>query len=413
MPPHTLNPHRARRVLTAGALIPLAAIVAAGCGSTKAKGGATTGSSEVAPAKTSAGKVTCTSPAGAKGPGVGTKAIGFIYVGATTDVGYNQAAHDGAVALRKACPKVKILEADNIPETADMTRVAEQMVGQGAKIIFTTSYGYKDFAVKLAKAHPDVAVLQQGNFIDGQVPQNVDTYFGNVYETVYLGGIAAAKATKSKKLGFIAAFAIPQTLVNINAFELGAQSVDPTITTNAVFVGDWCDPGKQSDAARSLLASGVDVVSQHQDCTGTIVKTTEAKGASSVGYHYDAEKLAPKGWLTGSEWDWAPLYGALTTSIMTGKFASSPFKGNYTVGFSGGEVPSPMKLAPFGLSVADSTKAEVEKAKKAILGGRPPFTGPVVDKSGKVQVAQGASATSKQIATMDFLVKGVKGSLSK
>lgn len=413
MPPPTLNPNRARRALTAGALVPLAAIVAAGCGSTTAKGGATTGSSEVALAKTSAGKVTCASPASAKGPGVGTKAIGFIYVGATTDVGYNQAAHDGAVALRKACPKVKVLEADNIPETADMTRVAEQMIGQGAKIIFTTSYGYKDFAVKLAKAHPDVAVLQQGNFIDGQVPPNVDTYFGNVYETVYLGGIAAAKATKSKKLGFIAAFAIPQTLVNINAFELGAQSVDPTITTNAVFVGDWCDPGKQADAARSLLASGVDVVSQHQDCTGTIVKTTEAKGASSVGYHYDAEKLAPKGWLTGSEWDWAPLYGALTTSIMTGKFTSSPFKGNYTVGFSGGEVPSPMKLAPFGPSVADPTKAEVDKAKKAILGGRSPFTGPVVDKSGKVQVAKGASATSKQIATMDFLVKGVKGSLPK
>lgn len=413
MPIPTMCPRRtARRTLTAGALAAVAT-VAAGCGSTTAGGGTASGKSEVASAKTSAGKVTCTSPAGAKGPGTGTKAIGFIYVGATTDVGYNQAAHDGAVALGKACPDVKILEADNIPETADMTRVAEQMIGQGAKIIFTTSYGYKDFAVKLAKAHPDVAVLEQGNFIDGKVPPNVDTYFGNVYETVYLGGIAAAKATKSKKLGFIAAFAIPQTLVNINAFELGAQSVDPSITTNAVFVGNWCDPGKQADAARSLLASGVDVVSQHQDCTGTIVKTTEAKGASTVGYHYDAEKLAPKGWLTGSEWDWAPLYGALTTSIMEGKFASSAFKGNYTVGFAGGEVPSPMNLAPFGPSVSAATKADVGQAKKAILAGRSPFTGPVVDKSGKVQVAKGASATSKQVATMDFLVKGVKGSLPK
>ena len=192
-----------------------------------------------------------------------------------------------------------------------MTRAAEQMIGQGAKVIFSTSYGYKDFAVALAKKHSDVVFLQQGNFITPPVPENANTYFGNVYETVYLAGIAAGKASKTGKLGFVAAFPIPQTLLNINAFELGAQSVNPKIKTYTVFTGSWCDPGKQASAAKSLLSSGADVLTQHQDCTSTIIKAAEAAEKYSVGYHFGAQALAPKGWLTGSEWNWGPLYGSM------------------------------------------------------------------------------------------------------
>jgi simple sugar transport system substrate-binding protein/basic membrane protein A len=400
-----------RRLLAAGiaALVPLLAA----CGSDDGSSSSSSGSKD-AGAPSAAGDVTCATPTGADGAGTGTKAVGFIYVGATTDFGYNQAAHDGAAGLAAACPDVKLIEADNIPETADMTRVAEQMIAQGAKVIFSTSYGYKDFAVQLAKKHPDVAVLQQGNLIDAPIPDNANTYFGNVYETVYLAGIAAAKATKSKKLGFVAAFPIPQTLLNINAFELGAQSIDPAITTYTVFTGSWCDPGKQADAARSLLGKGADVLSQHQDCTGTIIKAAEAKGAHSVGYHYDAQELAPKGWLTGSAWNWSPLMGAMFSSIVDGSFKTSPFHANYTLGFGGGDnVPSPMDLAPFGPSVTAETKDLVAAAKKKILGGWSPFTGPVVDQSGTTVVAKGKAATSEQISSMDYLVKGVVGSIPK
>ncbi|MDX6503887.1 MAG: basic rane protein, partial [Gaiellaceae bacterium] len=151
-------------------------------------------------AASSAG-TSCTSPAGAKGPGVGSKVVGFVYVGSTSDFGYNEAAHEGAQALKKACSNLKVLEADTIPETSDMVTAAEQEIAQGAKIIFSTSYGYKDYAVTLAKKHPDVAFPQQGNYINPPMPPNANTYFGNVYETVYLGGIAAGKATKTGKLG--------------------------------------------------------------------------------------------------------------------------------------------------------------------------------------------------------------------
>ena len=385
-----------------------AALAVAGCGTKSNDVGG--GEKE---STASAGTVTCSAAPGVKAAGAGTKAIGFIYVGSTTDYGYNQAAHDGAQALAKACPDLKLLEADTVPETSDMTRAAEQMVGQGAKVIYSTSYGYKDFAVKLAEKHPDVAVFQQGNLIEPPLPANANTYFGNVYETVYLAGIAAGKATKSNKLGFVAAFPIPQTLLNINAFQLGAASVNPGVKTYAVFTGNWCDPGKQADASRSLLAEDVDVLTQHQDCTGTIIKAAEAAGKYSVGYHYDASTLAPTGWLTGSAWDWAPLYGAMLTEVEKGTFTDSPFHANYTVGFAGKEVPSPMNLAPFGPSVTADTKALIAKAKDKVLGGWSPFTGPVVDQSGATKVAKGKAATSEEISSMDYLVQGVVGNIPK
>jgi simple sugar transport system substrate-binding protein/basic membrane protein A len=356
----------------------------------------------------------CASPAGAKGPGVGTTAIGFIYVGSTSDFGYNEAAHAGAQALGKACPNLKILEADSIPETSDMVTAAEQEISQGAKIIFSTSYGYKDYAVTLAGKHSDVAFLQQGNFITPPVPANANTYFGNVYETVYLGGIAAGKATKTNKLGFVAAFPIPQTLLNINAFELGAQSVNPKVKTYVVFTGSWCDPGKQAAAAASLLQEGADVLSQHQDCTGTVIKAAEAKGAYTVGYHYDAQSLAPKGWLTGSEWNWGPLYIAMVKNILAGKFTGGPFNTNYSLGYAGGSgIPSPMDLAPFGPSVKPATKTTIAAIKTKILGGWSPFTGPVYSQAGKIEVAKGKAATAQQLASMAYLVKGVVGSIPK
>jgi basic membrane protein A len=313
--------------------------------------------------------------------------------------------------LGKACPNLKILEADSIPETSAMTTAAEQMIGQGAKIIFSTSYGYKDYAVSLAKAHSNIVVLQQGNFITPPVPPNANTYFGDVYETVYMAGIAAGKATKTNKLGFVAAFPIPQTLLNINAFELGAQSVNPKVKTYTVFTGSWCDPGKQADAASTLLSEGADVLTQHQDCTGTVIKAAEAKGAYSVGYHYDAQSLAPKGWLTGSDWNWAPLYESMVSTILDGKFTGSIFNTNYSLGFSSKTIPSPMVLAPYGPSVSASTKKLIATTKAKVLSGWSPFTGPIYDQAGKIEVAKGKAATSAQLTSMGYLVKGVIGTL--
>ncbi|HEX3541684.1 MAG TPA: BMP family ABC transporter substrate-binding protein [Acidimicrobiales bacterium] len=395
------------------ALLAILALAAAACGSSTASTtNTTTPTTAGGPATTATGTGgACISPAGATGPGVGATTIGFIYVGSTSDFGYNQAAHAGSDQLKAACPNIKILEAASIPETSDMVTAAEQMIGQGAKIIFSTSYGYKDYAVTLAGKHPDVAFLQQGNLITPPVGPNINTYFGDVWQTVYLGGIAAAKATKSNKLGFIAAFPIPQTLLNVDAFELGAQSVNPAVTTTVDFTGAWCDPAKQADATNSLIGGGADVISQHQDCTSTIIKTAESKGAYTVGYHYDAQSLAPQGWLTGSEWQWGPLYTSMVKSILAGTFTGGKFNTNYTAGFTSTDVASPLALAPFGPSVTQATKDLITAAKAKILSGTSPYTGPITDQSGTVRIAAGQTATADQLSSLCYLVKGVVGTV--
>jgi simple sugar transport system substrate-binding protein/basic membrane protein A len=397
-----------RHTRAALGLAVVATLVAAGCGSSaKSTTSATTGTPASA---VSSGD--CTSAAGATGPGVGATTVGFIYVGATTDFGYNEAAHAGEQQLKAACPNLKFIEAPEIPETSNMVTVANQMIGEGAKIIFSTSYGYEPYAVNLAKANPNVVFLQQGNLITPAVGPNIDTYFGDVWQTVYLGGVAAAKATTSDKLGFVAAFPIPQTIVNIDAFELGAQSVNPKITTTVVFTGAWCDPALQAQAATSLLGQGVDVMTQHQDCTSTVIKTAEAAGAYTVGYHYDAQSLAPQGWLTGSEWNWGPLYVAMVKSILAGTFSGGPFNTNYTLGFTSKTIASPLTLAPFGPSVKPATKTLIDATKAKIQSGAfDPFTGPIYDQAGTLRIQSGATATADQLSAICYLVKGVIGTV--
>ncbi|MEA2718112.1 MAG: basic rane protein [Actinomycetota bacterium] len=347
---------------------------------------------------------------GAAAPGTGGKAIGFIFVGPKDDVGYNEAAFDGSQEVAKAFPDLKVLTAENVPEDDNAARVMEDMISKGAKIIFATSYGHLDPAAKVAAAHPDVVVVQQGNLIKGAVPANFGTYFGTVYEPVYLAGIAAGKATKTNKLGYVYAYPITQTTENIDAFQLGAASVNPAAQTYTVATSAWCDPAKQAEAANSLLSEGVDVITQHQDCTKTIIEKTEAAGAFSVGYHADGSALAPKGWLTGSEWNWGPLYTDIVKTALAGSFTGSKYNGNYRVGLKTGD--NPFVQSKYGPSVSEETKAQIEAAKVAIA--KPdgsPFKGPVLDQDGKTIFPAGTTPDYVAIEGQTFFVQGVVGKL--
>lgn len=381
---------RTRRHLAAPlALLTSVLMFAAGCGGSDSS---------------SAGSTDASTTAGEK------VKVGFLYVGPKDDFGYNQAAYEGSVAMAAANPNVELLQAENVPETAEAERVMERMISQGAKLIFPTSFGHLTPALNVAKKHPDVVFVHQGGLEPEPKLDNVGTYFGTVYEPVYLAGIAAAKATTSKKLGYIVAFPIPQTLANVNAFELGAQSVDPSITTTVVFTANWCAPATQAEAAKTLLSKGVDVLTQHQDCTKTIIETAEAAGAKSVGYHYDASSLAPKGWLTGSEWNWGPMYTDIVKTVLDGGFAASKYNGDYRVGLQTGD--NPFVQSPFGASVDDATKALIETAKTTITKDGI-FTGPLTDQSGKEVVPAGTTLDYAKVEQMDFLVKGVEGSIPK
>ncbi|MGQ0678205.1 MAG: BMP family ABC transporter substrate-binding protein [Actinomycetota bacterium] len=343
-------------------------------------------------------------------PGTSGSAIGFIFVGPKDDFGYNQAAFDGSQAVKAAFPDLEVLTAENVPEDDNAARIMEGMISKGAKIIFATSYGHKDPALKVAQAHPDVVVVQQGNLVEGQMPANFGTYFGTVYEPVYLAGIAAGKATKSNKLGYVYAFPIPQTLNNIDAFTLGARSVNPSVTVNLVNTSNWCDPGKQAEAANSLISRGVDVITQHQDCTATVIKTAEAKGIFSVGYHADASSLAPRGWLTGSEWNWGPLYVEIVEQIQSGGFTGSKYNANYRVGLKTGD--NPFVQSSYGPSVSEETKQLIDQAKTAISGADgSPFKGPVKDQEGNEIVPAGTVPDYATIEGIVVLVDGVVGKL--
>lgn len=343
-------------------------------------------------------------------------------VGSRNDYGYNQAVYSGGTQVTKDMGNIKAIYADNIPETNAVAQTMQQMVNQGAKIIFASSYGYYSYALAFAKANPNVYVFHQGGYdADSTIPSNFGTYWGQAFEPVSLGGMAAGAVTKTNKLGFVYAFPIAQTIANIDAFELGAQMTDPQAQTLLVNTSAWCDSTKQEEAATALLSQGVDVLSQHQDCQTTVINAAKSAGKYVVGYHYDAESLYPGGWLTGSAWNWAPVYENIIKAVLGGSFASSPYHGNWVGSFADGD--NPLQLASFGSSVTASVQSQIvaEEAKLKMPGqsvfsasdvcqdGTPLFH----DKNGKPLVAAGQVPTYAEINNLDCLVKGVNGSLPK
>jgi len=343
-----------------------------------------------------------------KEPWAGATTVGFIMVGAENDEGYNQAVYSASLQVKQALG-VKTLLAANVPETQQVTAVMQQMVDQGAKIIFATSFGYQDYAYAFAKSHPSVLVLHQGGTYTGKTfPANLGTYFGEAYDPVSLGGMAAGAVTKSNKLGFVYAFPIPQTVDNVDAFELGAQKIDPKAVTYTDATSEWCDPLKQKAAASALLSTGVDVLTQHQDCQSTVVEAAKAANAYVVGYHYDAEALDPKGWLTGSVWNWAPLYESIIKTAQSGKFTSSKYNANFIGTFASGD--NPLELAPFGASVPSSVRPKIIAYENQLKKGATIFTGPIYCNNGKLLVPKGKTATPAQINQFTCFVKGVVAS---
>jgi basic membrane protein A and related proteins len=384
-----------RRALIA---LPALALVVAACGDDGAS--TESGSGETTTAAAEGGEAT---------EGATDITVGFIYVGPKDDFGYNQAAYEGSLAVDEAFPGITVLQAENVPETSEAEAVMQGMIDDGADLIFATSFGHLEFAANLAEANPEVVFVHQGGLEPEPKLDNLGTYFGTVYEPVYTAGIAAGAASESGVLGYVYAFPIPQTLANINAFTLGAQSVNPDIETIAVSTGSWCDPGVQAEAAQSLIDQGADVITQHQDCTKTIIEAAEAAGVMSVGYHADAAELAPNGWLTGSEWDWDALYVDIVQTVVDGEFASSDFNGDFRVGLQTGD--NPFVQSEFGTVVADDTKALIDEARQTFVDGGSPFAGPVADQDGGTVWADGEQPTYAEVETMDFFVQGVVGTI--
>jgi basic membrane lipoprotein Med (substrate-binding protein (PBP1-ABC) superfamily) len=325
--------------------------------------------------------------------------IGFIFVGSQKDLGYNQAASEGSQYLEQVFDDIEVIRSENIPETADVQAVEEQMIRDGAKIIFATSYGYSGPTKEIIAKHPDVMFLHMG---DLESFENYGAFFGNIWQLEYTAGQVAGRTSKSGKLGFIAAFPIPQTLLNVNAFHLGARSVNPDIETTFVLTSDWCDPAKQATAVKTMVDAGVDVLTQHQDCTKTIVEAAEREGIFVTGYHQDASPAAPNAWLTGAAWNWGPVYAELVSEIRNGTYKSSVIFAGLEAGW--------VKLSPFGSFVPEEVQAEALDTVDSLRNGSlQPFTGPIKDQEGTVRIADGVTLSDAELQTIDYLLEGITG----
>lgn len=326
--------------------------------------------------------------------------IGALHVGSVNDAGYNQAQHAGLLEMAKNLPNVELKEAENVPESADAERVMESMIQEGAKIIFPQSFGYLDPALNVAAKHPDVIFMHPAGF---KLADNLGTYWGNNFEAMYLAGIAAGKATESNQLGFITAFPIPNILASVNAFHLGAKSVNPDVTTTLVINGSWVDPTKEAAATNALADAGVDVVTMIVDSPIAVVKTAEERGIKVIGFHSDAlQQFAPNGWLTGVAYTWGPLFTRIVESVEDGTWKSEHIRGGVESDFVG--------LAAYGPSVTDETKTQIEEAKaKLISGDLKIFQGPIKDNKGEVRIPEGEAGGLELLDTTDWLVEGVIG----
>jgi basic membrane lipoprotein Med (substrate-binding protein (PBP1-ABC) superfamily) len=327
--------------------------------------------------------------------------IGALYGGPITDAGYNQAMHEAVMAIKTNIPCVNIMEAENVPDEAGATTTMENMIGQGAKMIFATAFNHQYPALELSKTHPDVIFEHAGGW---EMGANFANFFGNPPDGWYLMGIAAGRMTTSNKIGFVAAFPQAWTLTFINAFELGVQSVNPDAQTIVAYTFAWGDAAKDADATNSLINQGADVITMHVDSPATILSTAESRGVYSIGFqNLAAQQFAPEYWISGTGFT---LGGKLTW------LASTVIDGTWTPIFLRcGMADGCMAIAPFGPKVPQAVQDLVMQKKAEIEAGTlVVFQGPVVDQDGTVRVAEGEVLSADAMGSVDWFVKGVVGS---
>ncbi|MEW5881347.1 MAG: BMP family ABC transporter substrate-binding protein [Pseudomonadota bacterium] len=332
--------------------------------------------------------------------------VGVIYVGPRDDFGYNQ-AHAEAIAELKKIGGVKVVEEENVPETQAVQKSMQGMISQdGATLLFPTSFGYFDpHVLAVAAKNPGVRFAHCGGlWTQGKHPANVGSFFGYIDEAQYLNGVVAGHMSKSKKLGFIAAKPIPQVLRNINAFTLGARSVDPKITTNVVFTGDWSLPVKEAEATSSLADQGVDVFTMHVDGPKVVVETAARRGRMVCGYHASQAKLAPNAYLTGAEWNWLTAYKQILDAARSGKPHPNFVRGGLKDGF--------VKSSPYAVMVTEGARKHAEQVRTRMMAGAfDIFAGELKDNTGKVVIPRGTTLKQTDVALegMNYLVEGVVG----
>ncbi|MDR2394650.1 MAG: BMP family ABC transporter substrate-binding protein [Treponema sp.] len=331
-------------------------------------------------------------------PAGDTLKVGFVYIGAINDEGYTQAHDKGRLAIEALGIKTAYIE--NVAENADCEKAIRDLIDQGCTVIYTNSFGFMDWTIKVAADNPQVYF---GHCSGYKRAPNVSTYFGKIYQARYLSGIAAGLKTTANQIGYVAAMPIPEVIRGINAFTLGVQSVNPNATVEVIWTNTWYDPSVEKQAALELLNKGCDVIAQHQDTTAPQIAAQE-RGAFAVGYNVATASAAPRAYLTAPLFHWEVFYVDDVKSIQAGTWKSRA----YWEGFSNGTVSLDTLT---GNNVPEATEKVAEAQAKITAGAFDPFTGPLTDQSGTVKVPAGVKMTDDEIWNMGWFVQGIIGTI--
>jgi basic membrane protein A and related proteins len=325
--------------------------------------------------------------------------IAFLTNGPVSDSGYNYAHNEGRLALeREFGTQIRTGVLENIPETADAERIMEQLINSGVKVIVTTSFGYQDATLAVARRHPEIKLLQAWGF---EHAPNVGSYSARMYEAWYLMGVVAGRTTKTNKLGIIAAHPIPPMNWQINAYVLGARSVNSSVTATVTFINHWFDPVLASQATEALVNQGHDVVCGVLDNSVGVAQAAEKRGTWLIAHNADLIKFAPTRQLAGTQWLWGKLYADEIRSILAGSWTGgNDLTGGLREGYVG---------THFSPSVPEPIKQEVAGIRDRIISGSlAVYAGPVWDNTGQERIPSGTTLTHDQIMKMNWLVEGVR-----
>ncbi|WP_374489971.1 BMP family ABC transporter substrate-binding protein [Zoogloea sp.] len=328
---------------------------------------------------------------------------GFVYIGPVGDHGWTY-AHDEGRKAAEAQSKggVKTTFVENVPETADAERVFRDLAQKGNKVVFGTSFGYMNQMVKVAKAFPNTIFMHATGYKTGA---NLGVYDVRTYEGAYMLGVVAGKMSKGNKLGVVASIPVPEVIRNINAFTLGARSVNPAITTRAIWVNSWFDPGKEREAALALISQGCDVLMQNTD-SPAVVQAAQEKGVLAFGWDSDMSKFGGKAHLAASVLNWSVIYKKTLDEVAAGTWKT----GDLWWGVKDGAV----NIDNFSSVVPPAVKKVAEERRDGLKSGKlHPFTGPLKDQSGKEFLAAGKVYSDAELKKMDFYVEGVEGTIPK
>lgn len=326
--------------------------------------------------------------------------VGATYGGPIMDAGYNQAMHEAVMAIQQKYPCVKIIEAENVYDEAGATSTMENMISEGANMIFATAYAHQYPALDLSKKYPNVIFEHVGGW---EMGANFANVFGQPPDLWYIKGVAAGLMTKTNKLGFVAAFPLAWTDVFVNAYTLGAQSVNPDVQVIVAYTFAWGDSGKEAETTNSLINQEADVITMHVDSPQTVISTAESRGAFSIGYqNLAAQQFAPKYWITGSGFTLGGTFTWLASTVMDKTWKPIFLRCGLADGC--------MALAPFGPEVPQTVKDKVAEVQKGLADGTiKTFAGPIVDQEGTVRIPQGEVLSDDAMSNVDWFVKGVVG----